>query len=60
MTIANVMEPDSMKRSKFSTMIFSQNTSVSCACASESAQSRRYDAVFEMAPSTNSIVSITW
>ena len=49
-----------MKRSKFSTMIFSQNTSVSCACASESAQSRRYDAVFEIAPSTNSMVSITW
>ena len=39
---------------------FSKNTSVSWECASESAQSRRYDAVFEIAPSTNSMVSITW
>ena len=37
-----------------------KKTSESCWCASESAQRRRYDAVWEIEPRTNSIVSITW
>jgi hypothetical protein len=40
--------------------VFSQNTSDNCACASDSAHRRRYDAVFEMHPSTYSIVWIIW
>jgi len=40
--------------------VISQRTSESCACASESAQRRRYDAVFEMHPRQNSIVWIIW
>ncbi len=36
--------------------VISQSTSESCACASESAQRRRYDAVCEMQPRQNSIV----
>ena len=38
----------------------SQKTAESCACASDSAQRRRYDAVLLTAPSTNSIVWIIW
>mmetsp|Transcript_27569 Transcript_27569/g.53799 ORF Transcript_27569/g.53799 Transcript_27569/m.53799 type:complete len:216 (-) Transcript_27569:2438-3085(-) len=43
-----------------STTVFSQNTSESCACASDNAQRRRYEAVLEMHPSTYSIVWIIW
>ena len=35
--------------------IMSLKSSASCECASESAHSRRYEAVFEMQPRTNSI-----
>lgn len=41
------------------TMTFSQKSSDSCECARLSAHSRRYEAVFEIEPSTNSIVWIT-
>lgn len=40
--------------------VLSKNTLASCECASESAHNLRYDAVFEIVPSTNSIVSIIW
>jgi hypothetical protein len=40
--------------------VWLKNTFESCEWASESAHSRRYDAVFEIAPSTNSMVSISW
>ena len=40
--------------------VMSQSTSDSCACASDSAQRRRYEAVCEMQPRQNSIVWITW
>lgn len=36
--------------------VMSQSTSDSCACASESAQRRKYEAVCEMQPRQNSIV----
>mmetsp|Transcript_8407 Transcript_8407/g.14179 ORF Transcript_8407/g.14179 Transcript_8407/m.14179 type:complete len:204 (-) Transcript_8407:147-758(-) len=42
------------------TRIMSLKSSASCECARERAHSRRYEAVFEMAPSTNSIVWIAW
>ncbi len=38
----------------------SQKTEESCECASESAQRRRYEAVLETAPRTNSMVWIIW
>lgn len=38
----------------------SQNTAESCACASDSAHSLKYDAVFDTAPRTNSIVWMSW
>ena len=37
-----------------------KNTFASWECASDRAHKRRYDAVFEIAPNTNSIVSISW
>ena len=37
-----------------------KNTFASCECARERAHRRKYDAVLEIAPSTNSIVSISW
>ena len=37
-----------------------QNTAESCACASDSAHSLKYDAVFDTAPRTNSIVWMAW
>jgi hypothetical protein len=40
--------------------VMSQSTSESCVCASESAQRRRYDAVFEIHPRQNSIVWMIW
>ena len=43
-----------------SVRIMSLKSSASCECASESAHSRRYDAVFEMEPSTNSMVWMAW
>lgn len=36
-----------------------KNTLANCECASERAHRRRYEAVFEIAPKTNSIVSIS-
>lgn len=43
--------------SKARSMVMFHRTSESWACASESAQSRRYEAVLEMQPRQNSIVS---
>lgn len=37
-----------------------RNVSASCVCASERAQRRRYEAVLETVPRTNSMVSIIW
>eukprot|EP00966_Prymnesium_polylepis_P199960 4634079-Prymnesium_polylepis.1 len=42
------------------TRIMSLNSSASWECASERAQRRRYDAVLEMEPRTNSIVWMAW
>jgi hypothetical protein len=39
-------------------IVFSKNTLESCPWASDNAQRRRYEAVFEILPRTNSIVSI--
>jgi hypothetical protein len=44
--------------SKAIATVFSKKTAASCECASESAQRRKYEAVFEIVPSTNSMVSI--
>ena len=41
-------------------IVFSKNTFESCPWANDKAQRRRYEAVFEIAPNTNSIVSIIW
>jgi hypothetical protein len=38
--------------------VFSKNTAANCECARDRAHRRRYEAVFEIVPSTNSIVSI--
>ena len=38
--------------------IYSKNTAANYECASERAQRRRYEAVLDTVPSTNSIVSI--
>ncbi len=40
-------------------MVFSRKTAASCPCARESAQRRRYEAVLEIVPRTNSMVSIS-
>lgn len=45
----------SMSNARSSVML--NNTSDSCACASERAQRRRYEAVLEIHPRQNSIVS---
>lgn len=37
-------------------IVIDHNTSESCACANERAQSRRYEAVWEIHPRQNSIV----
>jgi len=39
--------------SKDPTSVFSIKTSASCECANDKAQRRRYEAVFEIQPSTN-------
>lgn len=41
-------------------IVFEKNTFASYPWASDNAQRRRYDAVFEILPSTNSIVSMIW
>lgn len=41
-------------------IVFSKKTFDNCPCASDNAQRRRYEAVFEIDPKTNSIVSIIW
>lgn len=37
---------------------FSKKTLANCACANDKAQRRRYDAVLDIEPRTNSIVSM--
>lgn len=39
-------------------IVFSKKTFDNCPCASDKAHRRRYEAVFEIEPNTNSIVSI--
>ena len=40
-------------------IVLSKNTSASYPCASDKAQRRKYDAVLEIVPSTNSMVSMS-
>lgn len=49
--------PGESPKARFNSSL-SKNTSANCPWASERAQSLRYDAVLEIEPSTNSIVSI--
>ncbi len=41
-------------------IVFSKNTFDNCPWANDNAQRRRYEAVFEIEPKTNSIVSMIW
>lgn len=54
-TIITMPSPPSVS-APYSIIIFCQKTFASCACASDKAQSRRYEAVLDTAPSTNSMV----
>ena len=62
MTTANTIKPiripPILPDSIIDPSVISKNTSDNYECAKLNAQSLRYDAVFDTAPSTNSIVSI--
>lgn len=59
-TITTPIHPITPPQPSAIPIVISHNTSDSCACASDNAHRRRYDAVCEMQPRQYSMVWMTW